>query len=87
MAAERWAAAQFSHAQGPPAANHPTRKVGPACALLVVVKCKQHALPLLLIERRKKLFAAFTIRYGGVCAPATVNNKALTVATRMLVLI
>lgn len=34
--------------------NERRREVGPACPLLLIVKCKQHFLALLLIERRKE---------------------------------
>src|ERR1700736_1853381 len=44
---------QFCEADAGPV-NERYREVGPACPLLFVVKCEEHSLPLLLIERRKK---------------------------------
>ena len=56
---------QFSHAKARPR-DHRHRKVGPAGPLLLVVECKQHALPLLLIERRKECIGG-AHDSGGCC--------------------
>src|SRR5439155_3530376 len=61
---------EFPHAKARPA-NRSYRKVGPPRTLLFVVKCKQDALPLLLIEGRNESLGSAhdsrgcRLRHGG----------------------